>query len=54
MTRREAALACIAIVAVAMPGGPSSAADKVVKIGIDLSLTGADCRKRDPRSRTAP
>jgi branched-chain amino acid transport system substrate-binding protein len=42
MTRREAALACIAIVAVAMTGGPSFAADKVVKIGIDLSLTGAD------------
>ena len=42
MTRREAALACIAIVAVAMTGGPSFAADKMVKIGIDLSLTGAD------------
>ena len=42
MTRREAALACIAIVAVAMTGGPSFAADKVVKIGMDLSLTGAD------------
>jgi branched-chain amino acid transport system substrate-binding protein len=42
VTRREAALACIAIVAVAMTGGPSFAADKVVKIGIDLSLTGAD------------
>jgi branched-chain amino acid transport system substrate-binding protein len=42
MTRREAALACIAIVAVAMAGGPSFAADKVVKIGMDLSLTGAD------------
>ena len=42
MTRREAALACIAIVAFAMTGGPSFAADKVVKIGMDLSLTGAD------------
>src|SRR6478736_1064267 len=41
-TRREAALACIAVIAAAVVGGPSFAADKVVKIGIDLSLTGAD------------
>ncbi len=42
VTRRGAALACIASVAVAITGGPSFAADKVVKIGMDLSLTGAD------------
>jgi branched-chain amino acid transport system substrate-binding protein len=42
MTRREAGLACIAVVAAAMIGAPALAADKVVKIGMDLSLTGAD------------
>ena len=42
VTRRDAALACIAVVAAAMIGTPAIAADKVVKIGIDLSLTGAD------------
>jgi len=42
MTRRQAALACIAVVAAAVVGAPALAADKVVKIGIDLSLTGAD------------
>jgi branched-chain amino acid transport system substrate-binding protein len=40
--RREAALACIAVVAAAIAGAPAFAADKVVKIGMDLSLTGAD------------
>ena len=42
VTRRVAGLACIAVVAAAMAGTPALAADKVVKIGIDLSLTGAD------------
>jgi branched-chain amino acid transport system substrate-binding protein len=42
VTRRDAALACIAVVAAAMIGTPAIAADKVVKIGMDLSLTGAD------------
>jgi branched-chain amino acid transport system substrate-binding protein len=42
VTRRVAALACIAVIAAAMAGAPAFAADKVVKIGMDLSLTGAD------------
>ena len=42
VTRRVAGLACIAVVAAAMAGTPALAADKVVKIGMDLSLTGAD------------
>jgi len=42
MTRREAALACIAVLAAAVVGPPARAADKLVKIGINLSLTGAD------------
>jgi branched-chain amino acid transport system substrate-binding protein len=42
VTRREALLACIAVVAAASAGAPARAADKVVKIGINLSLTGAD------------
>ncbi len=42
VTRRVAGLACIAVVAAAMAGTAALAADKVVKIGIDLSLTGAD------------
>ncbi len=42
VTRRVAGLACIAVVAAAMAGTPALAADKVVKIGINLSLTGAD------------
>ena len=48
VTRRGAALACIAVVAVAMAGGRLFAADKVVKIGMDLSLTGADSEGADP------
>ena len=31
----------------------AQAADKVVKIGLDLSLTGARCARRDPHRRTA-
>src|SRR6185312_12135570 len=42
VTRRIAGLACIAVVAAAMLGTAALAADKVVKIGINLSLTGAD------------
>ncbi len=42
VTRRGAALAGIAVLATAMVCAPALAADKVVKIGIDLSLTGAD------------
>jgi branched-chain amino acid transport system substrate-binding protein len=42
VTRRKAALAGIAVVAAVMAGAPAHGADKVVKIGMDLSLTGAD------------
>jgi branched-chain amino acid transport system substrate-binding protein len=42
VTRRNAALAGIVVVAAAMAGAPVLAADQVVKIGMDLSLTGAD------------
>ena len=42
LTRRAAAKAAIAVSATAVLGGHAGAADKVVKIGIDLSLTGAD------------
>jgi len=42
VTRRKAALAGIAAVAIAMAGAPVLAADQVVKIGMNLSLTGAD------------
>ena len=42
LTRREAAQAFIAVAATATLGPLAHAADKVVKIGMDLSLTGAD------------
>jgi branched-chain amino acid transport system substrate-binding protein len=42
LTRREAAQALIAVTATAALGTPALAADKVVKIAMDLSLTGAD------------
>jgi branched-chain amino acid transport system substrate-binding protein len=42
MTRRKAALSGIAVVAAAIAGAPALGADKMVKIGLDLSLTGAD------------
>jgi branched-chain amino acid transport system substrate-binding protein len=42
LTRRAAAKAVIAVTAAAALGVPASAADKVIKIGMDLSLTGAD------------
>jgi branched-chain amino acid transport system substrate-binding protein len=43
VTRRKAALTGAAAVAVAaLAGAPAFGADKVVKIGMDLSLTGAD------------
>jgi branched-chain amino acid transport system substrate-binding protein len=42
LTRRKAALAGIAITAAAIAGAPALAADQVIKIGMDLSLTGAD------------
>jgi branched-chain amino acid transport system substrate-binding protein len=42
VTRWQTALACVAVVAAAMAGMPAFAADKVVKIGMNLSLTGAD------------
>jgi branched-chain amino acid transport system substrate-binding protein len=42
LTRRGAAQALIAAVVAATLGLPAHAADKVVKIGMDLSLTGAD------------
>jgi branched-chain amino acid transport system substrate-binding protein len=42
LTRREAAQAVIAAAAATALGVPALAADQVVKIGMDLSLTGAD------------
>jgi len=42
LTRREAAQALIAATAAATLGTPARAADKVIKIAMDLSLTGAD------------
>jgi branched-chain amino acid transport system substrate-binding protein len=42
VTRRKAAWAGIAVVVAVMVGAPALAADKTVKIGMDLSLTGAD------------
>ncbi|HTI82723.1 MAG TPA: branched-chain amino acid ABC transporter substrate-binding protein [Acetobacteraceae bacterium] len=42
LTRREAAQALIAATAIATLGKTALAADKVVKIAMDLSLTGAD------------
>jgi branched-chain amino acid transport system substrate-binding protein len=42
LTRRKAALAGVAITAAALAGGHAFAADQVIKIGMDLSLTGAD------------
>ena len=42
VTRRKAALAGIAVVATVVAGAPALGADKVVKVGMDLSLTGAD------------
>jgi branched-chain amino acid transport system substrate-binding protein len=42
VTRRKAALAGIAVMATVMAGARALGADKVVKIGMDLSLTGAD------------
>jgi branched-chain amino acid transport system substrate-binding protein len=42
LTRREAAQALLATAAVVTAGLPAQAADKVIKIGMDLSLTGAD------------
>jgi branched-chain amino acid transport system substrate-binding protein len=42
ITRRKAALAGVAVVAAAIVAAPAFAADQVIKIGIDLSLTGAD------------
>jgi branched-chain amino acid transport system substrate-binding protein len=42
LTRRQTAQAALAAAATAALGTPAFAADKVVKIGMDLSLTGAD------------
>jgi branched-chain amino acid transport system substrate-binding protein len=42
LTRREAAQILLAAAATAAAGTPALAADKTVKIGADLSLTGAD------------
>jgi branched-chain amino acid transport system substrate-binding protein len=42
LTRRGAAKALIAAAATATLGTPAHAADKIIKIGLDLSLTGAD------------
>jgi branched-chain amino acid transport system substrate-binding protein len=42
LTRREAAQALLATAAAVTVGLPAQAADKVIKIGMDLSLTGAD------------
>ena len=42
LTRRQTAQAALAAAATAALGTPARAADKVVKIGMDLSLTGAD------------
>jgi branched-chain amino acid transport system substrate-binding protein len=44
LTRRNAAKAVIAFAATIALGMPADAADKVVKIGADLSLTGADAQ----------
>ena len=42
LTRREAAQAVIAAATAATLGVPALAADQVIKVGMDLSLTGAD------------
>ena len=42
LTRRGAAQALIAAAATAALGAPAHAADKIIKVGMDLSLTGAD------------
>jgi branched-chain amino acid transport system substrate-binding protein len=42
LTRRGAAKALIAAAATATLGTPAQSADKIIKIGLDLSLTGAD------------
>ena len=42
LTRRDAAKAVVAVAATAALGTQAHAADKVVKVGTDLSLTGAD------------
>ncbi len=42
VTRRKAALAGIVVLTTVMAGSSALGADKVVKIGMDLSLTGAD------------
>jgi branched-chain amino acid transport system substrate-binding protein len=42
LTRREAAQVFIAVAATATLGAPARAADKIIKVGMDLSLTGAD------------
>jgi len=42
LTRREAAQAVIAAATAATLGAPALAADQVIKVGMDLSLTGAD------------
>ncbi|HUD62202.1 MAG TPA: ABC transporter substrate-binding protein, partial [Acetobacteraceae bacterium] len=42
LTRRGAAKALIAAAATATLGTPAHSADKIIKIGLDLSLTGAD------------
>ena len=45
LTRRQTLLAATATTLVGIAGsGPVHAADKVIKIGVDLSLTGADSR----------
>jgi branched-chain amino acid transport system substrate-binding protein len=42
LKRREAAQVFIAVAATATLGAPARAADKIIKVGMDLSLTGAD------------
>jgi branched-chain amino acid transport system substrate-binding protein len=42
LTRREAALSFVVATATATLGLPARAADKIIKVGMDLSLTGAD------------
>jgi branched-chain amino acid transport system substrate-binding protein len=44
LTRREATQAIVAAAATAVLGAPAHAADKMVKVGINLSLTGADAQ----------
>ena len=50
LTRRQSLLAATATALAGLAGAdPAHAADKTIKIGIDLSLTGADFARRRSR-----